>query len=800
MRTFVYELRHVVRGLIRRPGFSLVLTLTLALGIGTTTGVFTVVHGVLLRPLPFADAHRLYHLYEEQTATGFRSWVSAPSFQDWREELEGFQEMAALTTTGFNVAGGEGRPERTRGLEVTPGFFRVLGADMALGRGFLEGEGGSPPARVAVISHGIWQRQFAASPDVVGQSLELDGVAHRIVGVLQEGEGYLRGQEVWVPVDLSSAEWKRSRGTRWLLVLGRLAPGVSPEQARDEMQALGAALAEAHPNTNGETSIAAEPIMEVMVGDVRLPLLVLLGAVGLVLLVVCVNVSGMLLARSLRRRRETAIRRSLGGGTGRLLGRSLLESVVVSAVGGGLGVLLALGEVQVLRSLAPPGTPRIEEAALDGGVLLFAMGLSLLAGVAAGLLPALRETRVDPREGLVDGPSSSGGRMGRSRGGLAVAQVALAVVLAVGAGHLLQTFRNLREVDPGFRPRGVLSTYLPLTEGRYGSEVEIATFYGRLLDRVRGLPGVQGAAVSSVHPLGGNVMNFSFDLRDPAGIDARELVAGYGSVSPGYFETLGVELLAGRTFREGDGAGGAPVVIVDETFARRFFPGEDALGQEILSIGDRWRRVVGVVASVRRRGLRDQADPMFYVSMEQDPRDAMNLMVRTGADRPTSLVPAVREIVADLDPTQPLVAPRPMQEYVDRTLARPRFLATVVTFFGAVTLFLAALGIYGVVSQAVAGRLREIGIRMALGARGSAVRARVVRQSLVMAGIGLVVGALAAVPAVEALRSLLFGVSTLEWSVVAGVMAVLTGAALAAAYPPARRATRVDPVTVLRAE
>ncbi len=799
MGTVIQDLRFAARTLLRRPGFTAVVLLTLAVGIGSTTAIYSVVDGVLLRPLPFPEAERIHQLWEG-TPSGGRGWVSAPNFRDWRERLDSYSGIAAFTPEGFNVAGG-GSPERIDAMAVTPGYFEVLGVSMALGRGFTPEEGTSPAAPVAVISDGLWRRQLGASPDALGRTLELGGAPHRIVGVLPPGMAHPAGRDVWVPVDLESAEWRRQRGTSWLMVVGRLAPGVEPEAARDEREAVGRALAEDYPDANGETTIAAVPLMEEIVGDVRGPLLILLGAVALVLLVVCVNVSGLMLARGTRRRREMAIRRSLGGSRGRLLRQLLTESLLVSLLGGALGVALAWVGLDVLLSVAPTDVPRLDRVALDGRVLGVGLLVTLASGLVAGLVPALRESRADPREGLVATAGSGEPDRFDSRTGLVVVQVALAVILVVGAGHLVESFRNLRAVDPGLEPAGVLTARVPLTEARYPGDEEVAGFYTRLLDRTAALPGVTSAGVVSVLPLGGNNVIFSFELRDPPpGLDEDDLVAGYQSASAGYFDAVGIPLLDGRGFRPGEGPDDEPVVIVDRSFADRFFPEGDAVGREILAVGDEWRRVVGVVGPVRRSGLRRPPEPQFYVPLRQDPRDAMTLVLKAGTGEPLSLLPQLRDALREIDPAQPLVEPRTLTSYLERGLAGSRFSLSVVSFFGAVALFLAALGIYGMVSHAVGSRIREIGIRMALGAGESQVRGTVVRRAVGVAAVGLVLGAAGAVPLLRVARGTLFGVAGMEPVIVGAVAVVLLAVSLAAAYLPARRATRVDPVQALRWE
>ena len=798
MGAWEMDLRLAVRTLIRRPGFSAVVVLTLAVGIGATTAVYGIVDGVLLRPLPYPDVERVRYLWE-RVPDGRQSWVSAPNFLDWRDRLSTFEHVAAVTPGGFN-ASGPGGPERIRGMEVTPGFFATLGIDLALGRGFSPDEGREGGARVVVLSHGLWQRQFGADPSALGRALILEDEPYEVVGVTPAGAAFPADVEVWVPLDPAAEEWMAGRGTKWLNVLGRLHSDVSPEAAERDLVAVAAALVQDHPEIAAGSGIAAVPLTTALLGNVRTPLLILAGAVSLVLLAVCVNVAGLFFVRSVGRRREAAIRRSLGGGTRQVARQFLTETLLLSVMGGGVGLVLAYGAVGALRAMAPPDTPRIDGAAISTTVLLFGVGLSLLVGALSGVVPAIREASADPREGLWADGAHALGRGSRAGKALVVAQVALAVVLVAGAGHLLETFRHLRAVDPGFEPSGVLTAALPLSETRYATDAAVEAFHMEVLRGVRSLPAVGEAGVVSILPFGGGVVNYSFELRDAARLDpGQELVAGYQSASGGYFAVMGIDVVRGRTFRAGEGALDEPVVIVDEAFAERFFPGMDPLGQEVLAVGDEWRRVVGVVGSVRRRSLRRDPEPMFYVPLGQDPSDVMTLVVRAaGGDVPTALAADVRSVVRSVDPEQPVASMAPLTSLVRESVAQPRFTATVLAFFGMATLFLAMLGVYGIVSHMVERRTREMGIRMALGAKRGDVRAMVVGQGMGLTALGLALGMAAAWPAVRLLRSVLFGVTPFEAGIVAGVVAVLAVSGTLACWLPARRATRVDPAISLR--
>ena len=793
------DVRVAVRSLIRRPGFSAVVLLTLAVGVGASTAVFGVVDGVLLRPLPFPQVDRVHYLWE-RVPDGRSSWVSSPNFLDWRDGLTAYEHVAAVSPGGFNASGSAG-PERIDGLEVTPGFFEVLGVDLALGRGFAPEEGRDGGARVVVVSHGLWQRQLAGAPDVLGRALLLEDEPFEIVGVVPEGAAFPSDADVWVPLDPMAEEWMTRRGIKWLNVLARLRPGVDAAAASRDLEVVSAAIAADQPDVPDGSGIAVEPLSSEILGGVRVPLLILTAAVALVLLAVAVNVAGLFLVQAAARRKEAAIRRSLGAAGSNLAGRFLTETMLLSVAGGALGILFAFQAVRLLRAMAPAGTPRIEDAAVSPAVLLAGLGVAVLVGLVSGIAPAIREAGVDPTEGLrADGDRTSG-RGHRSRRALVVAQVAIAVVLVAGAGHLLETFRNLRAVDPGFDPAPVLTAWLPLSESRYATDEALESFYTSVLEAVRGIPSVDEAGVVSLLPFGGGVVNTSFELRDAAALaPGEELVAGYQSASAGYFEAMGIEVLRGRAFAEGEGPEDEPVVIVDEAFAERFLGGVDPLGQEIL-LRDAWRRVVGVVGSVRRRSLRSDPVAMFYLPLGQDPSDAMTLVMRAGGlGEPAALAPEVRRIVAAVDPAQPVADIATLASLVESSLAQPRFTATVVAFFGAATLFLAMLGVYGAASHLVTRRTHEMAIRMALGARQGDVRTIVVGQGMALAAAGLVLGMAAAWPAVRLLRTALFGVSPFQPAIVLSVAGVLLGAAALACWLPARRATRVDPAVTLRGD
>jgi len=790
------DVRLALRSVRRQPGFAAVVMLTIAVGTGATTAVFGVVHGVLLRPLPWSASERVFYLWEG-SPDGALGWVSGPNYTDWRDNLRTFDTVAALTTGGFNATGPSGA-ERISGMEVTPEFFDALSMEFVVGRAIRPEEGRSPVQRVAVISHALWQRQFGGRPDVLTRMLVLDDSPFEIVGVLPAHLGFPAGVDVWTPLDLASESWKLRRGINWLNVIGRLRAGASPEAAAQELSALGTAMRAQHAELREGWSIASVPLTTQVLGSVRTPLFILVAAVAVVLLAVCVNVAGLLFVRATARQRDVSIRRSLGGRRYQIARQNLAEAVLLSMLGGALGMLFAHWAVRGLQFLAPAGTPRIGEASISGVVLLVGLGLSVATGILSGLMPALLASSANPHDVCRSDGNISPRRGGLLRRALVAAQVALAVVLVAGAGHLLLTFRNLRGVDPGFPTRGLLTATLPLSGTRYNSDESILDFYRRVLAGAKALPAVEEAGVVSLLPLSGNSMNFSFELRDGARFSEDERVAGYQAASAGYFEAMQIPLRRGRGFRADDAAGSEPVVIIDQAFAERFFPDVDPVGQEILAIGEQWRRVVGVVGAVRRQSVRREPQPQFYVPLGQDARSTMTLVLRVSRGDPITLAPAVRRIVSELDPAQPIASVRSMQSLFDSRLSQPRFTAIVVAFFGAATLLLAMLAVYGTVSHMVERRTREMGIRLALGAGRGQVRRLVMVEGIAIAAAGLIAGVALALPATQVLRGLLFGVEPFQPEIVAGVIAVLLAAVMVACWIPARRATRTDPLVSLR--
>lgn len=788
------DVRFALRTLRRNPGFAAAALLTLGLGIGAVTTVATVVDDILLRPLPYPDADRLVRLWQERDGSTF--WVSGPNYRDWRNGASSFETLGAYSPDGKNAMGAAG-PERLEGAEVTASFFSTLGVEPVAGRGFTEAEE-AEGAPVVVISHGLWRRQYGGERDAMGASLTLDGRPHEIVGVLPPGGALPVDAEFWTPIRWNLVGWRQRRGIGWVLVVGRMAPDVGPETARAELQGMAATLREAYPDVNRGMGIHMEGLTESVVGDVRTPLLVLLAGVLLVLLVACMNVAGLLLARGAARRREVAVRAALGGGRRRLLAQFLTESAVLSVLGGALGAILSVGGVAVFVALAPADTPRLGEVAVDGTALAVAGGLGLLTTLLFGLAPALHWVRdgTSPTTGLRS-ESGAGAPPGGGRRVLVAAEFALAFVLAVGAGLLGKSYWGLTRVDPGFRTEAVLVVGLPVVESWFESTADRRTYLERILAEVEGLAGVEEAALTNAVPFRDPGPTFSYRLRDVS--EEEDLLASYRVVTPAYFRTLGVPIVEGRTFSAGEEAGGGePVMIVDRVFAREHFGEGRALGREVYLL-DEWRRVVGVVGEVRDRSLAGDPRRHVFVSMGQAPRQSMRLVVRARRDA-VALLPEVRRVVRELDPRQPLADVGPLSDWVSGSVGQERFTLGLLSFFGGAGLFLAALGIYGLLSYSIARRTPEIGVRMALGASAAEVRTLVIREAVVLAVLGIAVGALLALGGARFLESLLFGVPVDDPTVFAAVGVTLAGAALLAALMSARRATGISPSRALRSE
>ncbi len=797
MQILLNDLRHATRRLLRSPGFTALAVLTVGLGVGATTVMFSAVHGVLLKPLSYPEPDRLVMIRGATRARPGRPGViSYPDYRDWRHQSRSFESIAALRAADVTLAG-PGGPERLEGARVTASFFQALRVVPALGHLFpteVDQPGGEP---VAVLGHGLWRR-LGADPTLVGRSITLSGQPHTVIGVLPASFRPPREVEraqVFAPLALDGDSLEQ-RGNRSLVAIGRLRSGVSIDQARAELAAVALRLEKEHPDNAGVGAMV-ESLHADTVGELRRPLLVLLGAVAFVLLIACTNMANLVLPRALARRREVAIRAALGAGRSRLVRQLLTESILLGVVGGAAGLGLAHWGLDALVALAPASTPRLQDIALDGRVLGFSLALSLVTGVAFGLLPALSAARTDVQAALHEsGRSPSLARHPGARL-LVVAEIALSLVLMAGAGLLLESFRRLLSVDPGFDPHDVLTFAVSLPGSRYPRPDQRAAFYADLLERVRTLPGVISAAAITPLPLGGD-----------GGIATRFTVEGQpapSAVTSGFFETMRIPLKKGRTFEDRDRREAPPVAVVNQTLADQVFPDQDPLGQRI-RIGiltdesdPRAFEAVGVVGDVRPSGRHVPAPPEIYVPHPQQSWSWMSLVVRTSGEA-ASLAGALRREVAALDSEQAVYNVRPLLELLSDSLAAHRFIMALLGGFALLGLALATVGVYGVLAESVDRRRGEIGLRLAVGADPGDVLRMVLGQAARLAAAGVTLGLVAAFALTRVLQGLLFGVSATDPATFAAVAGVLGVAALLASTLPARRAARLDPAAILREE
>ena len=806
------DLRFALRTLARRPLVSGVALATLAVAIGANTAIFSVVRAVLLRPLPFREPSRLVWLWETSPQRGIpRNSTSPPGYAAYRDESGVFEELGGSRDWLVNLTGAA-QPESLIGYQFSGNFFRTLGVPALLGRTFAEEDTRPGHERVAVLHHELWQRQFGADPGVVGRSIVLDGNPYTVIGVMPPAFQHPPRVQVWVPLALD-AETATNPRLRFVRMVGRLKPGVSREQAQTAVAAVARRLAERYPETHGGFSARVDPIESRYTGDVRPALLVLLGAVGFVLLIACANVSHLLMARAADRRREIAIRASLGAGRLRLLRQLLTESVVLALLGGALGLLLAYWGVDALlglfpRTIANVAIPRLDQIRIDAPVLVFSLALSVLTGLFFGLLPALQGARAALAPTLREGGrGSSEGRKGRRfRSALVVGEFALALVLTVGATLMIRSFLRLQERELGFDPQGVTTARLLLPEYKYEDPAKRRAFFTAVLERVRALPGVEGAGSTTFIPLSGWSSGRPVEVEGRPVAPAARTTAEVRAVDTEYFEVMRIPLRRGRGFTADDREGAAAVAIVNETFARRVFPGEEAIGRRVAvplrltgnAAALEWRQIVGVVGDVRHRGLAEDAPAELYLPYLQEPLSMMGLVIRT---RPgLSLGEGLSKAVWSVDPDEPVLAVLPLEQLASDSVTLRRMSTLLLGVFAGVALFLAALGIYAVMAHSVAQRTHEIGVRMAVGASRRDVRALVMREGAGLAAVGAGLGVLAAMGLTRLLRSLLFGVSPTDPLSFALVIAFLGACGLLGCWLPARRATRVDPVVALRYE
>jgi predicted permease len=801
MRGLAQDVRFALRGLRRNPGFTAVAVATLALGIGANSAIFSVVQAVLLRPLPYQEPQRLVAVLQDG-----RGPVSPANFLDLRAQNSVFQQLAAAQAWQATLTGA-GPPEAVRALQLTADLFSVLGVPAARGRTLVAGDDAPGAGRVVVIGHQLWQRRFGGDPGLLGRALLINGESHTVVGIMpptfQFAPFWIMDTELWVPLDLAARRADRSGAS--LRLFARRAPQVSLAQAQAQVDTLGRRLAQQFPDDNKGLRLQVVPLHDRAVGQVRRALLVLLGCVSFVLLIACANVANLTLARASARRKEIAVRASLGASRSRLVRQLLTESVVLALAGGALGLLLAAGSIDLLITLAPANLPRLQTVTLDGPVLAFTLAVALGTGLVFGLAPALALTRADPGAGLRQ--SSRGATEGSRRHGLrsllVVSQVALALMLLVGAGLLLRSFQRLLAVDAGFDARHVLSAVVPLADPRYQEPARRAAFYQDLVGRVRALPGVEAVGATNHLPIGGDIWGLSYTIEGaPPPAPGDEPSAIYRTIAPGYLRALGMSLLRGRDFHDADRPETPGVAIVNQAFARQAWPGQDPLGKRIRveDGGPNPRAIVGVVKDTRQRDWTAAPTPEMYLAFLQNPPSrGLTLVVRAAGD-PLTLAPALERQVWAIDPNLAVVQVRSMEEVVAQAIGQPRFNLLLLNAFAALALLLAAVGIYGVMAYAVHRRTQELGIRLALGAQTRDLRRLVVGQGMALAAVGVALGLAAAFGTTHIMQAMLFEVTPTDPPTFLAISTLLLTVALLATYLPARRATRIDPLTALRAE
>jgi putative ABC transport system permease protein len=810
MHGLLQNLRFAARSLRKAPTLTASVVLTLALCIGATTAIFSVVYAVLFRPLPFADPDGILLVRSQwKDLTGS---MSVGNWADVSRRQTSFRYFVPAYGESYNLSGAE-TPENVDGARVGADYFAMLGVRPALGRGFHAEEAAPGRENVVLLSHGLWQRRFGSDPGVVGSEIRLDGRPHTVVGVMPAAMDFaLFDEELWVPVAFTP-ERLAMHDEHFLTVLARLDPGATRARAEDEMRRLGRWLETTYPRDNSERTIAVSGLVEELVGDYRPRLYVLLGAVGFVLLIACANIANLLLARGAARSRETAIRAAIGAGRGQLVRHALAESLVLAGVGGLLGLLAGYWGVALLAAYGPEDVPRLSQARMDLPALGFALGLTLLSGLVFGLAPALRTAARPPHEALKEGgrTGSRAGNRDRLRNALVVAEIALALVLLTGAGLLIRSAVALNGVDPGFEPRGVVAGRISLPAASYETPDAVTRTFQRIAERAATVPGVASAALVSAAPLEDGNSNGLVPEGRPLEIESA-INSLMRLVTPDYFTTMRIELVRGRAFTAHDRQGSPRVMVINETLAREAFPGQDAVGKRIaccepgLDGAPAWKEVIGVARDVRALGLDEAPMPEFYLPMAQAPAAAwswtdrtLTLVARTQGEAPALLTP-LRRAVGEVDPSLPLYNIGTMEGRLTDSLAQSRFSTMLLTIFGVIALILAAIGVYGVISYGVAQRTQEIGIRMALGARHADVLGMVVRHGAALAGVGLGVGLAAALALSGLLSSLLFQVSPTDPPTFAAGLVVLSVVAVLAAALPAMRAARTDPMIALRSE
>ena len=802
MEILLQDLRYGFRTLLKRPGFSVVILIMLALTIGANTAIFSVVNGVLLKPLSYPNPDQLVALRDSNVSKQLDSQVAPGNFSEWQNQSNAFSALEAYRTVSYNLTG-VGIPERLLAGRVTAGMFRMLGVQPLLGRDFLSEEDKAGNERVVLIGERVWQRTFAGDPGVIGKTIMLSGDSFTIVGVMPATFRLpdQRERELWTPIALKDSE-KSLHHAHYIDAIGRLKTGVSIEQARSELNTIALRLAAEHAESNAGWTVAVRPLLDSVIGDAKTILWVLFGAVTLVLLIACANVMNLLLARAVTRQREIAIRVALGANRLRIVRQLITESLLIASLGGLIGWPLAIWALKAIVALAPQNLPRITTAEIDGRALLFSLVITLLTGILFGLAPVLDLIRTQPNSSLKDRGERNRGRVQRRIGNLLIAvEVAIALVLLVGGGLLLRTVWRLQRVDPGFNYNNTVAVTLQLSEKKYSDDQKIAAFSQELLKQTSTLQGVEAVGLARILPIIHDLpTGFYIEgrLRD---LDSKLPQTNYSAVSSDYFKAMGIPLLTGRTFTDRDTLTTPRVAIVSQSFASRVFPNEDPIGKRInVTTGqEAFREIVGVVGDVKQKGLSLETLPHAYEPFAQAPSQFMTIVMRSSVE-PNSLVPAIRNTVFKIDNELPLQRVITLDQIIANSISQQKFTTVLLTAFAVVAFLLAIAGLYGVISYTVAQRTHELGIRIALGARVPDVLSLVLKQGMTFVLLGEVVGLLGAFVLTRLLGSLLFGVTPRDGLTFALVTILLTGVAFLACYIPARTATKVDPLEALRCE
>jgi predicted permease len=796
LETFWQDLRYGARMLFKNPGFTLIAVITLALGIGGNTAIFSVVNAVLLQPLPYENPGQLVRLWADRSGQRTeQNGFSPADITDFRDQLTAFEEIGLFDVGGSaNLTGGL-EPERVNTSEASPELFTTLRVAPLLGRTFLPNETEVAQSKVALISEGLWRRRFGADPNLAGRIIQLDGEGFTVVGVLPAGFKFPENTDLWLPFSFTATDWQTDRNHYYVEVVGRLKPGITQAQAKTDLETVVRRLQPQFPASRKNWGITLIPLHEQVVGKISLTLWILFGAVSFVLLIACVNVTNLSLTRAAARQKEMGVRVALGAKRGRVVRQLLTESLLLSGLGGGAGILLAIGMIKFFSVSILASLPRAEEVTIDGWALLFTTVISLVTGAVFGLTPALQAANLNLNETLKEcGRHGASGAPGRLRGFLAISEIALSLVLLVGAGLLIKSFLRLQSVNPGFDPHNLLTMQVTLPKTRYPGTERQNAFVLQTLKRIATLPGVQSAAATVNLPLAGTWgMRYSIEGRDYAPMQ----IADNANVTPNYFRTMGTPILKGRDFSERDTTTSPPVVIISDALARKHFPNENPIGQRLIAGGI--REIIGVAGDVRPRGLELEVKPQIYLPYAQKPTIAPFITFTIRAEsEPHSLAGTVEKEIRNLDKDLPVANVRAMDQIVSASFAERRLTTRLLGIFAAMAVALAAVGIYGVMSYSVAQRTRELGVRMALGAEGRDLLAMILRQGMKQALLGVAIGVVAALALTRLMAGLLFAVTPTDPVTFTLIALSLLCVAFVACIMPARRATKVDPLQALR--